>query len=293
MGEVSGNWAPPPSTSTAQAQSLSKEEQTDTNQLSEQQSNQQSDQQLNQKTSVGEGNDQSQNASQATINVSLPANSTAGKGQTVLIPITVGDTTGQNIFGFDFTVSFDPNVLQPATVAFDTAGTLSGAAGFTITPNTTTSGQVTISGFGTQQPLSGSGTLLFLRFTVVGMAETPTDRTNLTFTSFMFNEGDPAAATTNGSFIVATPTAANVSIGGRVLTATGRGIRNVRVTLTDSSGATRTTLTNPFGFYRFDDVAAGETYIISVSHKRYRFNQSTRVQTIVEELNELDFVADN
>jgi len=167
--------------------------------------------------------------------------------------------------------AFDPNVLQPATVAFDTAGTLSGAAGFTITPNTTTSGQVTISGFGTQQPLSGSGTLLFLRFTVVGMAETPTDRTNLTFTSFMFNEGDPAAATTNGSFIVATPTAATVTVTGRVITAQGRGIRNVVVTITDSSGNTRRATTTTFGYYRFDNVAAGFNLYFRGEIKTFQF----------------------
>ncbi len=137
----------------------------------------------------------------AGIAVSLPTNSTASNGTTVVIPVMVGDTTNQNIFSYDFTVTFDPNVLQPASPVFDTTGTVSGAAGFTITPNTATSGQLTISGFGSQ-PLSGQGTLIFLRFNVVGTAGTATGSTNLTFTTFMFNEGVPMSMTTNGVFTV-------------------------------------------------------------------------------------------
>ena len=45
-----------------------------------------------------------------------------------------------------------------------------------------------------------------------------------------------------------------MSIGGRVLTDSGAGIRNVIVTLTDSRGAFRTTSTGTFGMYRFEAV---------------------------------------
>jgi uncharacterized protein (DUF2141 family) len=44
---------------------------------------------------------------------------------------------------------------------------------------------------------------------------------------------------------------------------------NVIITITDSSGAIRTTSTTTFGYYRFDDVQAGETYIISARGKRF------------------------
>lgn len=89
------------------------------------------------------------------------------------------------------------------------------------------------------------------------------------------------------------PTAASVLVGGRITTAKGRGILKVRVTVVGSNGETRTTLSNPFGYYHFADVPAGETYVFSVSHKRYTFNQSAQVLTIVEETNEVNFVADN
>ncbi len=89
------------------------------------------------------------------------------------------------------------------------------------------------------------------------------------------------------------PTAASVTVGGRVTTAAGRGIRNVRVNLTDVNGETQTTLTGKFGFYRFTDVPAGETYIFSVSARRYAFSQNAQVRSIIEETNDVNFTADN
>jgi len=68
-------------------------------------------------------------------------------------------------------------------------------------------------------------------------------------------------------------TAATVSVGGRVMTMSGRGIMNMRLSLTDSSGEVRTTTTTSFGYYRFDAVQAGETYILSAVGKHYTFNQ--------------------
>ena len=82
------------------------------------------------------------------------------------------------------------------------------------------------------------------------------------------------------------PSVANVSIGGRV-TVGKNGLARARVTLTDTSGATRTMQTSAFGYYRFDDVEVGGTYIVSVNHKRYFF--APQVVSVVEELTELDF----
>ncbi len=89
------------------------------------------------------------------------------------------------------------------------------------------------------------------------------------------------------------PTAATVSISGRVTTASGRGIKNVRLTLTDSSGQIRTATTSSFGYYRFDDVLAGETYILSAVGKRYTFSQPVRVLSINDAADGVDFIADS
>jgi Tol biopolymer transport system component len=97
-------------------------------------------------------------------------------------------------------------------------------------------------------------------------------------------------------FVVAqmtAPTAASVSVGGRVLTAEGRGIRNARVTLTNSAGETRTVLTGAFGNYRFTDVPVGGSYVISAAAKRFTFALPVQTLTLQEEQNDVNFTAYN
>ncbi len=67
------------------------------------------------------------------------------------------------------------------------------------------------------------------------------------------------------------PTAAMVSISGRVLTTAGQPITLVRVTVQGSDGSIRSAITNPFGNFRIDDIQAGQTYVLSASHRRYQF----------------------
>lgn len=86
-------------------------------------------------------------------------------------------------------------------------------------------------------------------------------------------------------------TAAAVSIGGRVVTANGSGVNRAIVTLTDQSGNVRRVVTGSFGYYRFDDVAAGQTCVLSVGNKRYQFAEPIRVVTVADDALEIDFVA--
>ncbi|MBK7394309.1 MAG: carboxypeptidase regulatory-like domain-containing protein [Chloracidobacterium sp.] len=85
---------------------------------------------------------------------------------------------------------------------------------------------------------------------------------------------------------VAPPTATNVSISGRVLTAEGRGLRNAVITITDQSGNARNVMTGPMGTYRFDDLATGATYVISVRSRR--FSYEPRVVALTDELTGYD-----
>ena len=85
------------------------------------------------------------------------------------------------------------------------------------------------------------------------------------------------------------PTAANVSVGGRVLMLSGAGgIGNARVELMAFSGETQAALTNPHGYFRFDNVPVGETYLLKVSHKQHEFEP--RVITVVDEVTDLEIV---
>jgi len=87
------------------------------------------------------------------------------------------------------------------------------------------------------------------------------------------------------------PTAAAVSISGRVLTANGSGIRGAIVTLTDMNGNTLTGQTGTFGNYRFEGVEAGKTYVISIISKRFAFEQSSQVLTVDDDLADVNFIA--
>ena len=84
------------------------------------------------------------------------------------------------------------------------------------------------------------------------------------------------------------PTAASVSLSGRVSTPQGTGISGARVSLTDAKGQTTIALTNGFGFYSFQGVMVGQTYVVAVSSKRYEF--SPRTISVLDELTDLDFV---
>jgi hypothetical protein len=84
------------------------------------------------------------------------------------------------------------------------------------------------------------------------------------------------------------PTAANVSVSGRVMNAKF-GVPRAQIILTGSSGVRKSLLTNSFGFFRFDDVQVGETYIVEVVSKRYSF--APRAITVLDEISDMDFYA--
>lgn len=87
----------------------------------------------------------------------------------------------------------------------------------------------------------------------------------------------------------APPTSANVSVGGRVIDLRRRGISRVRVTITGADGSYLTTSTNSLGYYRFDEVETGQTYLVSPYSKRYQF--SPRLISLTDEIANLDFTA--
>ena len=86
------------------------------------------------------------------------------------------------------------------------------------------------------------------------------------------------------------PTAATVSISGRVLTPNGSGLKNARVTITDSLGNSGSVPTSSFGYFRFEEVEVGRTYIFSVASKRFQF--TPQIITVTEEIAEMNFTAE-
>ncbi len=89
-----------------------------------------------------------------------------------------------------------------------------------------------------------------------------------------------------------TPTAAAVSITGRVTTSNGQGLRNARLTLTSPDGARRTAITSTFGYYAFDGVEVGQTYVLEIGSRKYTFANPTRIFSLQDHVTDMDFVAE-
>ena len=87
-------------------------------------------------------------------------------------------------------------------------------------------------------------------------------------------------------------TAASASISGRVATASGNGIRNARVVITGNSLAQpMIATTGSFGYYTFDGLATGQTYVVTVNSQRYTFQTPSRVISLVDNIADADFTA--
>lgn len=182
------------------------------------------------------------------INVSLPSGLTALTNTTLTIPVTVSDTTGAGVLSYDFSLTYDPAVLSPAATPYDTTGTLSSS--FTVTPNSTVSGSLQISGYGTA-PLSGAGTLIYLRFNVLA---SPPVCSAFSFSAFMFNEGAPGTILSGpGGMCVNT---GNVS--GRVTYGTSPMLQTVpNVTMSGAGSPNVSTVTDAGGLYDLSGFGPG------------------------------------
>jgi hypothetical protein len=87
-------------------------------------------------------------------------------------------------------------------------------------------------------------------------------------------------------------TAAGVSVSGRVMTAEGEGVRNARMTITGGTlTEPRVVTTSSFGYYNFEGLEAGQTYILTVEHPQFAFANPTRVISLIDNISDADFIA--
>ncbi|MCK5087984.1 MAG: M6 family metalloprotease domain-containing protein [Melioribacteraceae bacterium] len=129
------------------------------------------------------------------IDVILP--DTSVTGSTIMIPIYVSDLTGGNVIAFQFSIGFDDAILNATGI--ETGGTLSDESGWSVLPNPNNPGEIIVGAFGANS-LEGSGILLYLEFNVVASEGS----TELSFTNFVFNSGDPEANTSDGNVTIST-----------------------------------------------------------------------------------------
>ena len=108
----------------------------------------------------------------------------------------------------------------------------------------------------------------------------------------VFDFATPDGGTVGSTSIqFAVPSAAHASLSGRVVTAEGVGIGNTLITLTGQAGEPRTVITNPFGYYRFDDVEIGHTYSLTARSKRHTFQTPTVTHHAADSAEGINFIA--
>ena len=94
---------------------------------------------------------------------------------------------------------------------------------------------------------------------------------SFTFLVKVTDLADGAAGVIQYTVSISSPTAAPVSVSGRVFNPSGGGLSNAVVMLTDSAGISRTTVTGSLGYFMFEDVPAEGSGVVTVISKRYQF----------------------
>ena len=135
-------------------------------------------------------------ASSPAAAVSITCGSGSGlAGQTLDIGISTTDLTGLNVRSYQFALTYDPNQVTAQNAI--TAGTITGAAGWTSLNVNITSGRIAIATAGPTALPGGAGVLIKIRF-LLNAALVNGGGTGLYFQTFTMNEGNPPDTTTNG-----------------------------------------------------------------------------------------------
>ncbi|NVO18690.1 MAG: Ig-like domain-containing protein [Bacteroidetes bacterium] len=115
------------------------------------------------------------------MRLSIPTNLSQWQGSDIDVPINTTDLTGLNVLSGNFTINFNSNILTPSIVV--QAGTMLATYPAPVM-NTGIPGTVSVA-FAGNTPLTGSGTLIYVRFHV---STQNAGGTAINFTSALFNE---------------------------------------------------------------------------------------------------------
>ena len=133
-----------------------------------------------------------------SLTVSIPDTQAASE-ETIWIPIRVNDLSGLDIISYQGKLTFNPEIIIAKGAS--SLGTISSVFNDPFV-NLQNSGVLLFGGFGVY-PLEGAGDLVNLVFDVVGNIG---DSTELNFSSFEFNSGEPTCATSSSIFYVRSST---------------------------------------------------------------------------------------
>jgi hypothetical protein len=140
------------------------------------------------------------------IQVAL-ADTLGSQGQVLLVPMTIEESSAQDILKFSFEILFNPQIITVQQIV--RTGTLTNdwnQVEFTVNDN------LLDARFQGSKPLSGSGTLLYLEVKINNDA-TAGATSALVFTSFIFNDGVPASLPQNGSVRIADDKPPEITLG--------------------------------------------------------------------------------
>ena len=147
--------------------------------------------------------------------------------------------------------------------------------------------------------ISVGGDFTLLKFVVAGGGGSSSDPTNMFTVTGTVGQTAAGGAKTNLPFthhtgfwapVPLAPTAASVTISGRILTDSGRPISYARISLTAPDGTVRSATSNSFGHFRLSGVEAGNTYVLGVTSRRYIFTNVPMVLAVNDELVDLVIV---
>lgn len=172
-------------------------------------------------------------------------------------------------YSLDLTeITGENNVFFTGTAAsFSISGKVSDGAGIGV-PNVT----VNLNGPYESAAVTGAdGSYSFDGVPADGLYDLTLD-TNTSFSPDSIGVGPLIGDFDNADFSMFSPTAASVSIGGRVFAPDGQALRNAVVTATAPDGTVRTAVTGSFGYFRIEGLAAGSSYVVSVRSRRFRFD---------------------
>ena len=144
-------------------------------------------------------------ASAGDVRLSIP-DTTGLRGSWINLPVQVdASLTGRNVFAFQIEVLFSAYILECDTIIL--GGTLTSAAGMTVTFNRPGPDRVAIAAAG-QSSLAGTGPLVYIRFRMKQSGYSSVVFTDAAHN--VLNEGDPAVVLKNGYVNVSEPPSINV-----------------------------------------------------------------------------------
>lgn len=209
-------------------------------------------------------------------------------GQQVVVSIVIAAQGNES--STSFSVTFDPTKLSNPVVTIGNGVPAGSNLGTNL--NNVAQGQIGILVDSTNTYTAGTRQIVTIRFNIaanaqiglspIGFGGTPTAQSVSSSTGALLTTVYTPGTVQIGS------TAAGVELAGKVLTPDGRGVRGVVVSLRAADGTVRTATTNSFGFYRFEDVDAGDGYVVSAASKRYRF--ASRVINVVDSISDADLI---